>query len=145
MCWDISSQALYRRTNYADIETLKELKKRFEWQLDTDSILNKDFDAVVITDNDQFIKWTSRGFKVMTGYSTSYALNKKPSFLQGINSEVGIKKEISDAILKQQPIKTVILNYRKDGSEYRCQIEIEPLFTIQNKLTHFIAFEKSLD
>ena len=46
------------------------------------------------------------------------------------------------AISKKHPFKEVILNYRKDGSTYMCEIEAYPKFDQKNNLTHFIAFER---
>lgn len=100
------------------------------------------YDAIVITDNNQVIKWVSSGFYNMTGYSFEEAVNKKPSFLQGPNTKSSTRDRIKQSIKKEQMVIETIVNYRKSGIEYDCEIHIEPVFNKERKLIHFIAFEK---
>ena len=48
-----------------------------------DLILYGTYDALVLTKADQHIVWVNDGFQEMTGYSKSFAIGKRPGFLQG--------------------------------------------------------------
>ena len=142
MCWDIILEGYSTLPHRSDLATLENMKRKYHWNVDLTSLLKRKFDALIVTDSKQRICWTSNGFKVMTGYTSTCALNKKPSFLQGKESSPHGMDKIREAISHLQPITTSIINYRKDGSAYNCSIEILPLLTDENKLMHFIAIEK---
>lgn len=126
-----------------DYDTLLFMASQFYWNSDINKILTNPYDALVVTDSSQKIIWTNPGFYKMTGYSQSYALDKKPSFLQGTETSVKTKHVIKDKLLQGKPFTEKILNYKKNQKEYWCQIHIFPM---QNKtgITHFIALETEL-
>lgn len=104
----------------------------------------EDYDALVITDLNQAIVWVNEGFSEMTGYHKKYALGKKPSFLQGAETSKMIKRQIKEQLLSHHRYKGAIINYRKNGEAYRCQIDIFPIYGSKGAPTHFIALEKEL-
>lgn len=142
MCWDIASGGVNKNPTSAEVQHLQKLAARYHWTVDFEPILAKKFDALIVTDSGQKIIWASQGFKTMTGYSPTYALHKNPSFLQGKKTNLEIRKEIREAIKKGEAVEATIINYRKDGSEYLCQIEIIPLFSKSLLPSHFLAIEK---
>lgn len=145
MCWDIVLNQYSRLSHPSNLTMLTSMKEQYDWNIDLNSVLEKDFDALVLTDTKQRICWTSRGFEQMTGYTSAFAKNRRPSFLQGKRSSPIVRRKIREAIVRIRPVVTSIINYRKDGTEYRCNIEILPLVTHQNKLVHFLAIEKAVD
>lgn len=142
MCWDIASGGANKKPAAAEVQHLQKLAARYHWTIDFEPILVKKFDALIVTDSDQKIIWASQGFKTMTGYSPTYALHKKPSFLQGKKTSQKTRNEIREVIKKGEAVEATIINYRKDGSEYLCQIEIIPLFSKSLLPSHFLAIEK---
>ena len=42
-------------------------------------------------------------------------------------------------------VETNLLNYRKDGEPYWCQVKIYPIQNSEGAFTHFIAVEKETD
>lgn len=131
-CWDIISQSLAPASNYLDLINFQKLASRHKWILTSDLLKRKKFDALVITNAQQKIKWVSTGFKGMTGYAPTYALGKSPSFLQGKNSSLDSRVKIRQALAAHHSVEALLINYRKDGSEYNCHIEIVPLLRIKN-------------
>ncbi len=97
--------------------------------------------AVILTDKDRRIQWVNSDFTRITGYSISEVYGKKPSILQGVNTEPEVVESIKHALNNELPIKTEITNYRKDGEEYLCKLVIYPVFDEKEELTNFIAFE----
>lgn len=145
MCWDIVLSESFQRFHSSDANVLEVMKTEFGWNINFIPILRKRFDALVITDTQQKIHWTSKGFAQMTGYSSAFALHKKSSFFQGKESSELAKRKIREAFEQVRSTEVSIINYRKDRTSNHCNIEILPLLTRQNKLMHFLAIEKEID
>lgn len=144
LAWDVASQRRFETPISETILKLRELAKLHRWSLDMSPFLRKDFDALVVTDLDQVIAWVSDGFEEMTGYLASEVLGQKPNLLQGRETSLISKKRIKEAIREKRPVKATLLNYKKDGTAYRCRIEVIPIFTDSQTHTHFLAIEKSI-
>ncbi len=97
--------------------------------------------AVIVTDKDRNIQWVNEDFTAITGYSLGDVKGRKPSILQGANTEPQVVQDIKDALNNLIPIKTEITNYRKDGEEYICKLVIYPIFDEKGVHTNYIAFE----
>ena len=145
MGWGSIADRRVSQSYEEDQQALQELKKRFKWTLNISALLKNPFDAIVITDIEEKICWASKGFEQMTGYKASFARNRKPEFLQGPKTSKESKLKISGAIQRRQAVSETIINYRKNGSEYLCRVEISPLYNFENTLTHFIALESEVN
>lgn len=145
LCWDIIADRMISSTYEKDLKALQDLKKKYKWNMNVTTLLKGNFDAIVITDVKENICWTSTGFEQMTGYKVSYAKNKKPTFLQGAKTNTESKLKIREAINKRQTVNETMINYRKDGSEYTCRVEISPIYDSENTLTHFLALESKMN
>ncbi|MEO1013149.1 MAG: PAS domain-containing protein [Bacteroidota bacterium] len=101
-----------------------------------------EYEALVVTNTKREIVWTNNGFKEMTGYAKGFALGKRPSsFLQGTRTSEAKRVEIRKLLQQEKRFKAAITNYRKNGEEYVCAIEVLPLYDSKKKLTHFLAME----
>jgi PAS domain S-box-containing protein len=103
------------------------------------------YDAIVVTDIRQNIVWVSEGFYEMTGYSSRYAIGKQPSFLQGKDTQEATKKSIRINLDKDHSFTGSIINYKKNGEEYLCQLKLFPLKNKKNQVTHYLALERRLE
>ena len=126
-----------------DMEALILLANQFQWKTDLTEILAKPYEAIVLTDAFQNIIWTNPGFFKMTGYSESYAIGKKPSFLQGVETSSETKLKIRQNLLIGKPFTEKILNYKKNSKEYWCEVRIFPINT-KDLQTHYLALETEL-
>lgn len=97
--------------------------------------------AVIVTDKNRSIQWVNDDFTQITGYTLQDVLGKKPSVLQGKNTEPHVVEEIRNSLNELIPIKTDITNYRKNGEEYTCKLVIYPIFDEGGNHTNYIAFE----
>ncbi|MEM1336501.1 MAG: PAS domain-containing protein [Bacteroidota bacterium] len=100
------------------------------------------YEALVVTDLDKTIIWANNGFHEMTGYSKHFALGKRPTFLQGKKTSQETKTEIRRLLKQQKRFSKALVNYRKNGEEYICQIDVIPLFNSNKVVTHFLAMER---
>ncbi|MDF0707756.1 PAS domain-containing protein [Flagellimonas okinawensis] len=124
---------------------LKALNSVLRIELDgkTKQIIEEEpYEAMVVTSPDRQIVWVNQGFAEMTGYDKKFALGKNPKFLQGEKTEKETIHNISKHLNQQQVYSGSIINYRKNGERYRCDIKILPLYNSKQELTHFIALER---
>jgi hypothetical protein len=63
--------------------------------------------------------------------------------LQGENTSEAVKLRINEKIEQNKPFKEVVVNYRKNGEMYNCEIQIFPL-TGNNNSIHFLALEREV-
>lgn len=131
-----------RRKN--DLETLLNLGQDVEWEFDHNLILENNYDALVLTDAGQTIKWVNKGFSKMTGYAAGYAIGKTPRFLQGEETVFESRNRIREKLKKTDVFTETVINYRKNGDTYKCEITVIPLINKRLDITHFLAIEKEV-
>ena len=132
--WDIFSTSNLEASNFNSLQKKWANKEDYHNQ-----IANK---SVVVTDKNLNILFATREIAALTGYHSSEIIGRSPRMFQGVLTSESAKKNIREAISKKHPFKEVLLNYRKDGSTYWCEIEAYPKFDKKNKLVHFIAYER---
>ena len=125
-----------------DLKQLGSLLKRSIDPSIQEVLETTDYEALVVTDSNREIVWADNGFKEMTGYAKDFAIGKRPTFLHGTNTSEATRGEIRQLLKEEKRFKAAITNYRKNGEEYQCQIDVLPLYDSENKLTHFLAMER---
>lgn len=98
----------------------------------------------VLTDLTRTILWTSNSFLSMTGYGNTEAIGRTPRMLQGPSTDRETLSWIQESLLRANPVKAELLNYRKGGETYLCHVQIDPLYDNQGQLTHFLAIEREV-
>lgn len=145
--WDMFTQLSSDRLNLdaeksLEIADLNRFASIYNWKNNIKSILvNNKYEALVLTDASKNILWVNNGFTKMTGYPKSYAKNKQPVFLQGEASQEK-RMIIRKKLAKELPFKEIIINYKKDGTPYECELHIFPLKS--EKTTHYLALERAV-
>jgi PAS domain-containing protein len=95
-----------------DISNLINILNESYWTSNiTTMIFQKDYDALVLTDKKQKIVWVSGGFTNMTGYSKTFAIGKRPSFLQGEKTSTIVKKQLKEDLAFNHTYSGSIINY----------------------------------
>ncbi len=99
--------------------------------------------AIILTDANRHIQWVNEGFTTITGYTMMEVIGKKPSILQGKETEKEVILRIRDHLEAPYPVsfKEEITNYRKNGEAYFCRLVVHPIFNAEQELVNFIAFE----
>ena len=147
MSWDIFmmgyQQKIVESQKRVEMASVLSLAKKYGWKNDLHTAFDDhDYEALVITDKSQNIIWVNNGFTLMTGYSKTFALNQTPRFLQGPKTCNATKRRIRQHIDREQPFKAIVLNYKKDGTPYKCEVSVIPLYN--DYTTHYMAFEKQV-
>ena len=129
-----------------EFTALQEMAARHKWKNlpELFEALHDPEVAIVITDPKEQIQWVSEGFFRMTGFRAEEALNRKPSFLQGPETDQEAASRMRRALDNKQPTEGTLLNYRKNGEPYLCNVAITPLFNQEDSLINFIAVEKEV-
>jgi PAS domain S-box-containing protein len=134
LSWDVFSNP------NAAISTFNSLQKDWVHKENyTNQIANK---PVIITDSKLTILFASKEVSELTGYDQFEIVGQSPKMFQGELTSESTRKKIREAISKKHPFKEILLNYRKDGSKYWCEIEAFPKFDSKNNLVNYLAFEK---
>ena len=100
--------------------------------------------AIVITDSRECIVDASPAFIRQTGYELHEMLGRTPKFLQGPNSSREALGKLRRGIDAGLPCQAEVINYRKDGSEFWVQINIDPVFGPDGKPSHFVSIQSDI-
>jgi len=146
LSWDIYSEYVFNflksLKKKKDIERLVKFQTKFNWDFQIEETLFKnEYKAIIITDKNQNIIWVNEGFKDMTGYSLAFVKDKSPKILQGEKTSREVLDQIRTQLATESFCQTSMVNYRKDGSEYMCEIKIYPVHNSAHQVEHYIALE----
>ncbi|WP_108424083.1 PAS domain-containing protein [Flagellimonas amoyensis] len=148
LCFDIYSEYYHKLIQQfrkaADARQVRSILKGQANNAIEELIQLETYDALVITDPHQNIVWVSDGFPEMTGYPKKQVLGKRPSFLQGVQTSEDTKQKIREQLKTVHSFTGSVLNYRKNGEPYLCQIKIVPIYDSKRVLVNFLALEKEL-
>ncbi|MCX6858438.1 MAG: PAS domain-containing protein [Verrucomicrobia bacterium] len=98
--------------------------------------------AVILANQDGLIEWVNAAFESMTGWTLNEVHGLKPgSFLQGPLTDPQVATEMGRRLSAGEGFHTEILNYRKDGTPYWVDIEVQPIKDTRGNVTHFMAIE----
>ena len=90
------------------------------------------------------IVYVNQAFTDVTGFAPEEVIGKTPRILQGPDSDPETRANIRAALEKNEPVRTVIVNYSKSGRKYWLDINIIPLKDRNGEVTHFAAIERDL-
>lgn len=146
LSWDIYSEYLFNflksLRKKKEVEHLSKFQSKFDWDFQVEETLfRNEYKAIVVTDKNQKIIWVNDGFKNMTGYSLASVKNKSPRLLQGEKTSKEALKSIRTKLAQESFCETSMVNYRKDGSEYICEIKIYPIQNSSKQVEHYLALE----
>jgi PAS domain S-box-containing protein len=147
LCWDIYLEGLYRRTKCSnDLDTLEMLMRKNDWHppiFSLDNALVWENKVIVLTDSKLNIIHATENIFVMNGYQPDEVIGKHPKMFQGPATSLTERAIIKAAVVNEQRFDTIITNYKKDGSIYKCHIEGYPIFNTKGTLVNFIALENA--
>jgi PAS domain S-box-containing protein len=143
--WGFSSS--YRaeiKNNVLDFNKITSLSNLKKWKNADWNFKNKlEEKVILITDVNLNIVFASHNMHKMNGYIEAEVLGKSPKMFQGTETVLQTSVEIREAITLQKPFAKQVLNYKKNGEQYYCNIEGFPVFNKKGELVNFIAFEQA--
>jgi len=102
--------------------------------------------SIVITDanlgpDGPKILFVNPEFQQMTGYAASELIGRQPHMLQGLKTSRAELIALRRALKAGIPHRTVLVNYRKNGEPYLCDIEIQPIVGADGQVHCFLGIE----
>lgn len=93
---------------------------------------------------DNPLEVANAAFCALTGYSESEIVGRNCRFLAGDATEPWLTDRIRDAIRSQRSVLVDILNYRRDGTQFRNGVMVTPLFDEEGELEWFLGSQVEL-
>ncbi len=90
------------------------------------------------------IVFVNDAFEKHTGYSRGEVLGMAPRMLQGPLTQRPELDRIRSALLQAQPVRTELINYKKNGDLYWIELDIVPVDYFSRGLTHWVAVARDI-
>ena len=135
------------RNENSEYDTLEIFAKEKDWSIDLNKMkrfLQNRKNTIVITCEKEKIEWISKGFTRMTGYESGEAIGNSPKFLQGKGTSTETRGLIRNKLDSNEKFSGRVINYRKNGEQYICKVDIFPVFNKSQDLVNFVAFEQEV-
>jgi PAS domain S-box-containing protein len=147
LCWDLFMEGYHRRMRMGeDLQQLKALGLKHNWQVVWEELSHKftvQGKVVVVTDLSLKIVFASNNMVEMSGYLPKEVLGRTPNIFQGAATSEATRKDIREAVAALKPFHVTLLNYKRNGVPYDCEVEAFPVLNDAGKPVHFIAFENT--
>ncbi|MCG7989417.1 MAG: PAS domain S-box protein [Candidatus Thiodiazotropha weberae] len=104
-------------------------------------------DGLVIAEregDDTILLYVNEAFERLTGYAEEEILYQDCRFLQGDDRDQQTRQSIRKAIESNQPSRTRLRNYHKDGSLFWNELSITPIINQEDGLTYYIGVQKDV-
>jgi diguanylate cyclase (GGDEF)-like protein/PAS domain S-box-containing protein len=96
-------------------------------------------DSVFITDASGHIEYVNPAFEVLTGYKLTEIIGKTPSLLRSNHHKDSEFKRLWQVISNGQTFTGILVNRRKDGTEFHEEKVISPLNNDKGEISHFVS------
>ena len=93
---------------------------------------------------DTILIYVNPAFEALTGYKSEEILYQDCRFLQGEDTEQPAVREIRIAIDGSKAVRTVLKNYRKDGSIFWNELSVTPYYDEVDQVTYYIGIQKDV-
>ncbi|ARN72342.1 PAS/PAC domain protein [Nonlabens tegetincola] len=135
LMWDLTPRILNK---------MDEIARKYDWHFNyfVDGYSHSTDYSVIITGSDLKIVFASKNIEDLTGYDPYEMVGQTPKILQGVNTDLDAVERTREALISGIAFKARLLNYKKDGVEYGCELDAFPIYNGNGVLTHHIAFEK---
>lgn len=100
--------------------------------------------GILLTDaskTDNPIIYCNRGFEKMTGYTQAEIIDRNCRFLQGKDTQTDTVELMRTAIAENRAIVVIVKNYRKDGSEFWCELTLSPVYDGNGKVIRYLGIQ----
>ena len=87
------------------------------------------------------IVFVNQAFTQLTGYRMEDIVSKTPRILQGAKTDRSVLKQLRRSLSQGQHFQGEMINYRKDGSEYKVQVCCSPVRNDRTEITHFLSIQ----
>jgi len=101
-------------------------------------------DVVVIMDVEGVIQYVNPAFTSVTGYEREEVIGKKGSILTSDEQEKNFYRELWQTISGGSRFKCRLANKRRDGTVYKVDVTISPVFEADGKIVSYVAVSRDV-
>ena len=132
----------FRNYSLSDAVIFKKIQSNWNIKKDYLSLSLKENKEIIVTDKNFKIVFATNTISKISGYQLTEILGKSPKMFQGKATSEFTQKKIKQALTELKPFKEIVLNYKKNGETYWCEIEAYPMFDKNGAFLNYIALEK---
>ncbi|MDE1165004.1 MAG: PAS domain-containing protein [Pseudomonas sp.] len=110
-------------------------------------VIDASNDGIVVAEqegDDTILIYVNPAFERLTGYSSHETLYQDCRFLQNGTRDEDALRAIRQAIDNGLPSRTILKNFRKDGTPFWNELSITPVHNETHQLTYFIGVQKDV-
>lgn len=101
--------------------------------------------GLVVTNAGGLVEWVNPAFIAMCGHTLEELKGRKPGHvLQGPETDRAAVDRIRTALRQRQSCRETVVNYHKDGSRYRAEVNIMPILDDAGEPLWFVAKERKI-
>lgn len=104
--------------------------------------------SIVLTDprlEDNPITYVNEAFQQITLYSREFAIGRNCRFLQGADTEPEMVEKIREGLKKGKEFEVTVTNHKADGTPFRNQLLIAPVFSEDGTLSAYFGVQREVD
>jgi len=101
-------------------------------------------EAVLITDPGGVITYVNPAFEKITGYSREEAQGQNPRILKSGQNPPEFYKAMWDTLLAGKVWRGQTVNKRKNGSTYRAELTISPIWSDSQRILSYVAVQREV-
>lgn len=114
-----------------------------------ESAVNHSTEAVMITTADldppgPTVVFVNPAFTKLTGYAADEIVGQSPRILQGPGTARDVLEELRTCLSSGRPFSGELLNYRRDGTAYRSELDIAPITGPDGGVTHYVSLQRDV-
>ena len=95
-------------------------------------------------ESDYGLVYANEEFQRITGYDWDEIVTRNCRFLQGERTDEATVEEIGAALADDEPVRTELLNYRKNGTPFWNALRLAPVEDADGNVTHFVGFQQDV-
>jgi diguanylate cyclase (GGDEF)-like protein/PAS domain S-box-containing protein len=103
--------------------------------------------GVVISDAVQQgmpIIYANPAFERLTGYGAAEITGRSCKFVQGEATDPHAKAQMGAALREGRECRVTVLNYRKDGTTYWCEVHLAPVFDRRGRVLQYVGVQNDV-
>lgn len=132
----------FRKRFFAEEVLLKKIQANWDSRQNYLKQAYKENRELIVTDKNFKIIFASSTISSISGYKHEEIIGKSPKMFQGEGTSIESQRNIKMALIQLKPFKETILNYKKNGESYWCEIEGQPMFDKNGVFLNYIALER---
>jgi diguanylate cyclase (GGDEF)-like protein/PAS domain S-box-containing protein len=90
------------------------------------------------------IIYANPAFQRLTGYDAAEITGRSCSFVQGEATDPATRAEMGAALREGRECRVTVLNYRKDGTTYWCEVDLAPVFDRRGRVVQYVGVQNNV-